>query len=117
MRSLGLRNCLKRGDGQEEKQINLQAWVLKDRVTSSWRWLLLIPPLWAASWLITWGIGIDMSFHRPVFGLAGAIFYTVIAGFLLRFLLREPSPTANVINAGAQKAENVVKAVNVSSAN
>lgn len=101
----------------------LQAWVLKDRVTASWRWLVLSPPLWAASWLITWGIGVDVAAHWAVFGLSGAILYTVIAGFVLRFLLREPSPTpsptANVINAGAPKAENAVKAVavDVSSAN
>jgi hypothetical protein len=101
----------------------LQAWALKDRVTASWRWLLLSPPLWAASWLVTWGIGVDMAAHWAVFGLSGAILYTFIAGFVLRFLLREPSPTpaptAIVINARAQKAENVVKAVavDVSSAN
>jgi hypothetical protein len=99
----------------------LQAWALKDRVPASWRWLLLNPPLWAASWLITWGISVDVAAHWAVFGLSGAILYTVIAGFVLRFLLREasptPAPTANVINPGAQKVENVVPAVNVSSAN
>lgn len=95
----------------------MQAWVLRDRVRASWRWLLLSPPLWAVSWLITWGIGIDMSFHWPVFGLAGAIFYTVIAGFVLRYLLGGPSLVPNATNAGAQKVENVAQAVNVSGAN
>ncbi len=95
----------------------LQAWVLKDRVSASWLWLLLSPPLWAASWLITLAIGIDESFHWAVFGASGALFYTVIAGIVLRLLLREPFLFAGALDtrAEAQAAvnlENAAKPVN-----
>lgn len=98
----------------------LQAWVLKDRVGASWRWLLLSPPLWAVSWLITWGIGIDMSFHWPVFGLAGAIFYTVIAGLVLRFLLRERLLVGSATSGWGDKigkVDSVIKPVNAGGVN
>jgi hypothetical protein len=73
----------------------LQAWALKDRVRASWRWLMLSPPLWAASWLITLAIGIDVSLHWAVFGASGALFYTVVTGVALRFLLGAPDTVAN----------------------
>jgi hypothetical protein len=66
----------------------LQALVLRKHVTQAWRWVLLSPPLWAVSWLITLGIGIDVAAQWAVFGLSGAIFYTVVAGFVLRLMLQ-----------------------------
>jgi hypothetical protein len=100
----------------------LQAWVLKGRVRASWRWVLLSPPLWAASWLITWAMGIDVSLHWAVFGLFGATFYTVMAGFVLRFLLRAPSLVPNATDAGAEaqkvgNLENIVNPVNAGRVN
>ena len=98
----------------------LQAWVLRERVPASWRWLLLSPPLWAASWLITLAIGIDMSFHWAVFGASGALFYTVIAGLVLRLLLHLPLQVTDALDSGAQKVgtlEHVAKPVNIGGAN
>jgi hypothetical protein len=67
----------------------LQAVALGKRVRGAWRWALLNPPLWALSWLISIGIGVDVSLRWAVFGASGAIFYTVVAGLLLRLLLAE----------------------------
>jgi hypothetical protein len=86
----------------------LQAWTLRARVSASWRWLLLNPPLWAVSWLITWSIGVDVAARWAVFGAAGALFYTVITAFVLDLLLRERSSPAGATGAEAHaRAEQI----------
>ena len=55
-----------------------------------WLWALAGPALWAAGWTVTTlaGVGVDAQF--TVFGATGALTWTVLAGLLLRAVLRRP---------------------------
>lgn len=70
----------------------LQAWVLGGRPSTAWMWVLANPPLWAASWAVTRGIGVDVSRQWTVFGASGALLYAAVTGLLLRRLLSTHTP-------------------------
>ena len=55
-------------------------------------WVLANPPLWAASWAVSRGIGVDVSHQWTVFGSSGALLYAAVTGLLLPRLLSARMP-------------------------
>ena len=64
-----------------------QALALPARVRNRWMWAVAMPALWALGWAVSTLIGVDVEAQYTVFGSAGAIAVSALAGLLLQALL------------------------------
>jgi hypothetical protein len=71
-----------------------QAYLLRDRLATTWLWAAAMPLLWALGWTVTTAGGIDVDQQFAVFGAYGAITFMALSGVLLDRLRAAPSPPA-----------------------
>jgi hypothetical protein len=70
-----------------------QAFLLRDRVASSWVWAAAMPLLWALGWTVTAAAGVGVDRQYAVFGAFGAITFMALSGVVLD-RLRAATPAA-----------------------
>jgi hypothetical protein len=70
-----------------------QAFLLRDRVASSWVWAAAMPLLWALGWTVTAAAGVGVDRQYAVFGAFGTITVMALSGVVLD-RLRAATPAA-----------------------
>lgn len=58
-------------------------------VRKGWLWIMATFALWTIAWFITSLVIVDPERGYVVFGMSGAIIYTLVTGFVLRSLTRQ----------------------------
>jgi len=80
-----------------------QAYLLRDRLATTWLWAAAMPLLWALGWTVTTAGGIDVDQQFAVFGAYGAITFMALSGILLDRLRAATSPAASTLDPGRNK--------------
>ena len=71
-----------------------QGFLLRDRFSLWFAWMLAMPLLFALGWFVTNSAGIDVDNQFPVFGASGCIVFGLLSGMLLAAGKRAENRTA-----------------------